>query len=53
MIDKISVKLLSFYSELRLAAEKIGAIVLDSGIQPVSTFDDIHIIPKKRYEYKQ
>ena len=50
-LDKIAVKLLSFYSELRLAAEKIDAMVLNSGIQPVSTFDDIQIIPKKRYEY--
>ena len=50
-LDKISEKLLEFYSELSLCAQKIGAIVLDSAIQPVSTFDDINIIPKKRYEY--
>ena len=50
-LDESSEKLLDFYSELALCAEKVGAIVLDSGIQPVSTFDDIKIIPKKRYEY--
>ena len=50
-IDEISEKLLNFYSELSLYAEKIGAVVLDSGIQPVSTYDDINIIPKKRYEF--
>ena len=50
-IDEISVKLIEFYSELSLYADKIGAKVLDSGIQPISTFDDIKIIPKKRYEY--
>ena len=50
-IDEISEKLLNFYSELSLHAEKIGAVVLDSGIQPVSTYDDINIIPKKRYEF--
>lgn len=50
-LDKISEKLLEFYSELSLCAQKIGAIVLDSAIQPVSTFEDIKIIPKKRYEY--
>ena len=50
-ISDISEKLSEFYSQLRLYAEKIDAIVWDYGIQPVSTFEDISIIPKKRYEY--
>ena len=50
-IEDITIQLQEFYNELRIYADKIGAIVLDSGIQPVSTFEDIKIIPKKRYEF--
>lgn len=50
-LEKITLKLTKFYNELNLYAEKINAQVLDIGIQPVSTFDNIKIIPKKRYEY--
>lgn len=50
-IDDIANKLSRFYKELSEYADKIGAIVLNSGIQPVSTFEDITVIPKKRYEY--
>ena len=50
-LDEITEKLTNFYLELSKYAEKINAIVLDSAIHPVSTFEDIKIIPKKRYEY--
>lgn len=50
-LDEISTKLIGFYSDLACYSDKIGAKVLDIGIQPVSIFDDIKIIPKKRYEY--
>ncbi len=50
-LDEISLKLTDFYSELSRNADEIGAVVLNSGIQPVSTFEDIKIIPKKRYEF--
>lgn len=50
-LEEITSNLMEFYSNLALYSDKIGAKVLDSGIQPVSTFDDIKIIPKKRYEY--
>lgn len=32
-------------------AEQFGIYWLGYGIQPVSTYKNIHIIPKKRYEY--
>ncbi len=50
-LDDITAKLSNFYNELELNAKNIGAIVLDSGIQPVSTYENIKVIPKKRYEY--
>lgn len=50
-LEEILLHLTEFYTNLSLYADNIGAKVLDSGIQPVSTFDDIKIIPKKRYEY--
>ncbi len=50
-LSDIESELINFYNKLSLYADKIGAMVLDSGIQPVSTFNDIKIIPKKRYEY--
>lgn len=50
-LEDINSKLIEFYTNLSTYADKIGAIVLDSGIQPVSTYEDITIIPKKRYEY--
>ncbi len=50
-IDEIAAKLSEFYSQLNIFAQKINAMVLDRGIQPVSTFEDIEVIPKKRYEY--
>ncbi len=50
-IEDIAKNLIQFYSDLAIYADKIGAMVLDSGIQPVSTYENIKIIPKKRYEY--
>lgn len=50
-IKEISSNLMRFYSDLTASAEKIGAKVLNSGIQPISTYNEINIIPKKRYEY--
>lgn len=50
-LDEITSKLLSFYTKLSDEAEKIGACILNSGNQNISTFDNIPVIPKKRYEY--
>lgn len=50
-LTEISDKLSEFYTELALYAKEYDAIVLNSGIQPVSVFNDIEVIPKKRYEY--
>lgn len=50
-IDEIKTQLDEFYTNLKIYSEKFGTKVLDIGIQPVSTFDDIKIIPKQRYEY--
>lgn len=40
-----------FYKNLNLYAEKFAAEVLNSGIQPVSTYENINVIPKQRYKY--
>ncbi len=50
-LDDVTVKMTDFYNELSFNSEKMGAVVLDSGIQPVSTYENIKVIPKKRYEY--
>ncbi len=50
-IKEIDLKLSDFYKKLDTFAEKIGASILNSGIQPLSTYENINIIPKKRYEY--
>lgn len=50
-LDEITSHLMNYYSELAIYADRIGAKVLDIGIQPVSTYENIKIIPKKRYEY--
>lgn len=50
-LDEITNHLINYYSELAIYADRIGAKVLDIGIQPVSTYENIKIIPKKRYEY--
>ena len=51
MLDDIALKLTDFYTKLETYADKIGAKVLNIGIHPVSTYEDIKIIPKRRYEY--
>ncbi len=50
-LDEITKKLEEFYILLNKYSEQIGAIVINRGIHPVSTYKDINIIPKKRYEY--
>lgn len=50
-LNEITTKLTEFYLTLDNYADKFGAIVLNCGSQIVSTYDDINIIPKKRYEY--
>ena len=50
-LKEITINLDKFYTELEEYAQSINAEVLNSGIQPVSTFNNIEIIPKKRYEY--
>lgn len=50
-MEDITLHLTEFYNNLAFFADKIGAMVLDYGIQPVSTYENINIIPKKRYEY--
>ena len=50
-LEDITLHLTEFYDELSKHAQTLDAIVLDSGIQPVSTYENINIIPKKRYEF--
>ena len=50
-LKEIELKLTDFYNRLKEYANQINAQVLDYGIQPYSTYEDIKIIPKKRYEY--
>ncbi len=50
-LKDITENLMQFYSDLSVYTEKINAMVFDYGIQPVSTYENIKIIPKKRYEY--
>ena len=50
-LDEITTKLQQYYIELSSYAEEMNAIVLNSGIQPISTFNDIKIIPKQRYGF--
>ena len=50
-IDNIS-KILKNYNNLTSQlAQELGLLWLGCGIQPVSTYRNINIIPKKRYEY--
>ena len=50
-LDEITKQLDNFYTQLDKYSEQIGAMVINRGIHPVSTYDNINIIPKKRYEY--
>lgn len=49
-LNDINLELMSFYTKLSVEADKIGANVLNCGNQTVSTFENINVIPKKRYE---
>lgn len=50
-LEEINAKLIEYYTNLDNYAQLNGAKVINSGIQPISTYEDITIIPKKRYEY--
>lgn len=50
-IDKISSILKSYNKVTADLAKEQGILWLGYGIQPVSTYRNINIIPKKRYEY--
>ncbi len=50
-LDNIS-KILKNYNKVSAQlAQELGVLWLGCGIQPVSTYRNINIIPKKRYEY--
>ena len=51
-LEEINAKLIEYYTNLDNYAQLNGAKVINSGIQPISTYEDITIIPKKRYEYR-
>lgn len=50
-LKEINEILEDYYNQLKEYALNIGAEVLDIGSQPVSTYENIEVIPKKRYEY--
>ena len=50
-LEEIANHLNEFYNMLDEYAANNDAEVLNWGIQPVSTYENIEIIPKKRYEY--
>lgn len=50
-LKKINEIIEDYYNQLKEYAQNIGAEVLDIGIHPVSTYENIQVIPKKRYEY--
>ncbi|MBE7704759.1 MAG: hypothetical protein E7Z90_02955 [Cyanobacteria bacterium SIG29] len=50
-LEEINAKLIEYYANLDNYAQLNGTKVLNFGIQPISTYEDITIIPKKRYEY--
>lgn len=50
-IDEIVLKYTDFYNNLEKYAQNEGLKIIDSGLQPVSTYENIKIIPKKRYEF--
>ena len=49
-ISEIASKIEEYNQKTAIIGEKLGIDWIGYGIQPVSTFDDIKIIPKKRYE---
>lgn len=50
-LKEINEHIENYYNNLKEYAQNIGAEVLDIGIHPVSTYENIEVIPKKRYEY--
>ncbi|MCD7878829.1 MAG: glutamate-cysteine ligase family protein, partial [Candidatus Gastranaerophilales bacterium] len=50
-LDIIKDNLFQFYNNLSKYADNYGIKVLDKGIQPVSTYKNIDVIPKQRYEF--
>ena len=50
-LNEINKIIEDYYNQLREYAQNIGAEVLDIGIHPVSTYENINVIPKKRYEF--
>lgn len=50
-LDEITGYLDEYYTRLDNYADKTGTEVLNMGIHPVSTYESIEVIPKKRYEY--
>ena len=50
-LSEINDILKDYYNQLNEYAQNIGAEVLDIGAHPVSTYENINVIPKKRYEY--
>jgi len=49
-INEIASKIQEYNQKTAIIGEELGINWIGYGIQPVSTFDDIKIIPKKRYE---
>ena len=50
-LSEINDILKDYYNQLNEYAQNIGTEVLDIGAHPVSTYENINVIPKKRYEY--
>ena len=50
-LSEINDILKDYYNQLNEYAQNIGAEVLDIGAHPVSTYENIDVIPKKRYEF--
>ena len=50
-LNEINKFLEKYYNQLIEYAQNIGAEVLDIGAHPVSTYENIEVIPKKRYEF--
>lgn len=50
-LNEINKIIEDYYNQLSEYAQNIGAEVLDIGIHPVSTYENINVIPKKRYEF--
>ncbi len=49
-VHQINMGLKEYYKQIKNASSEIDIDWIDYGIQPVSTYNDIRIIPKSRYE---